>query len=146
MNEHWLNTCAETVIKIADNEKWKPDDMTRNLAEQAIEAVKEIRDLRRQLAEARAALYQISILTIEGGWSTPMVQIAKIADAATSGQYIKTTAERMLQAQLEKVRTALLKVEWVSDGDPVCPWCGNYEWCGHLDNCDRQEALKGGEK
>ena len=51
-----------------------------------------------------------------------------------------------LQAEVERLLTALLAVEWVvdRDDDSFCPWCGRYRDTDngrHRSDCGRQIAL-----
>lgn len=55
-------------------------------------------------------------------------------------------AMQKLQAEVKRLRAALLAVEWDGNGIgdhnwDLCPWCGNYRLGGHRADCQRQLAL-----
>lgn len=51
---------------------------------------------------------------------------------------------RELEAEIDRLRAALERVEWVAavatDGD-ICPWCWQWREDGHTEHCPRQMAL-----
>lgn len=48
---------------------------------------------------------------------------------------------KLLMAEVKRLRAALLAVEWVEDDSIFCPWCDNPRGQGHEADCQRQLAL-----
>jgi hypothetical protein len=95
----------------------------------------------------RAAIYQ----TPEAQKVNPLRwQVTAICREARAqdADFIEHAREDVpvLLAEVERLRAALLAVEWaggdIGDRDwDLCPWCGNYRPDGHRADCQRQLAL-----
>jgi hypothetical protein len=131
---HYGDVVSEKLLYLEDElVKFRADNISLRIANE-IAKPPEIDELRAENARMCAALESLT----PGGsefHDSPQNCLDFVQDRlATAGKVAKERNE---------LRAALERVEWSSDS---CPWCHEFKDHGHAQNCQRQAALKGGEK